>query len=573
MMSFYSLLRGRRSGSGNLSFHMNRQSILGGFARLTLSGIVPLVLLSLLLSSCGGGGAADSLVKVYADDVIATGIIVDKGGYVVSGAQAVSGAGLVSVELKPGTSFAGRVICVDSARDIAVIKVEGSYPALKPVLLGDSDLVHQWDEVNATGHRPGESKSVTLKGVVTGLQKAEDINYLQTNAALEPGLAGSAITNKAGEMVGIVSWNSSLAGREGYALSSNEVKTVLSQALEAEATPLTILTVDPPTIYGEHIIVAWRTSRPSSGQVEYGPLANYGSKTAPELTLLESHSAVVQNLQPRTAYHFRVRSVDCCGIEAISKDSVVTTTAATARGAKFAISNVDVYDIASTAATVRWITNKPATSLVDYGEDKSVVTDTESDKNLVYEHKVRLDALRPDTRYNVSIKSVSDFDEAEQQVLAPFNTPPASPVCCKINCRLSDFTFKTLQGGDFTNRDILGKKVFMVFTKTSCPTCMQQAIFLNDVYTSWPKGTDMMMFMVASSEKKADVEEWIKKYGLSMPVYIDPTAQLVSGCQFRTIPTALLLDTGSVIRDYKSGGFGNKKDMETTVKRFYETER
>jgi hypothetical protein len=64
-----------------------------------------------------------------------------------------------------------------------------------------------------------------------------------------------------------------------------------------------------------------------------------------------------------------------------------------------------------------------------------------------------------------------------------------------------------------------------------------------------------------------------KKYGLSVPVYIDPTANLVSGCQFRTIPTALLLDTGSVIRDYKSGGFGNKKDMEAAVKRFYEMER
>ena len=83
----------------------------------------------------------------------------------------------------------------------------------------------------------------------------------------------------------------------------------------------------------------------------------------------------------------------------------------------------------------------------------------------------------------------------------------------------------------------------------------------------------MIMFMVASSEKQADVQEWIKKYGLSVPVYIDPTANLVSGCQFRTIPTALLLDTGSVIRDYKSGGFGSKKDMEATVKQFYETQR
>lgn len=556
-----------------MSLQIIKLLVLSPVRRFILYGILPLVLIVLILCSCGGAGAADSLVRVYADDVTATGIIVDKVGYIVTGAHAVSGANSIAVELKPGTSFGGRVVCVDSARDIAVIKMEGNYPSLKPVILGDSDLVHQWDEVNSTGYKPGDSKPVTLKGTVTGVHKAEGIYYLQTNAALDPGLAGSAIINKAGEMVGMVSWNSGQAGREGYAITSNEVRTVLSQAQEAEGTPLTILPLDPPAVYGDHVIMAWKTSRPSTGQVEYGPQATYGNKTAPELTLLESHSAVVQNLQPKTAYHFRVRSVDCCGIEAISKDYVFTTTAASAQGGKFAISNIDVYDVASSAATVRWITNKPGTSLVNYSADKSGVTDTESDKTLAYEHKVRLNGLRPETRYNVSIKSVTEYDEVEQQALAPFNTPPASPVCCKVNCRIPDFSFKTLQGGDFTNRDILGKKVFMVFTKTSCPTCMQQALFLNDVYVNWPKGTDMIMFMVASSEKKADVEEWIKKYGLSMPVYIDPTANLVSGCQFRTIPTSLFLDTGSVIRDYKSGGFGNKKDMETTVKRFYEQER
>ena len=551
---------------------MSIQMLRRGYARLIITGILPLVLLSVIMSSCGTG-VADSLVRVSAGDVTATGIIVDKGGYVVTGAQADNGANSISVELKPGTSFGGRVICVDRIRGIAVIKMEGNYPALGPVLLGDSDLVHQWDEVTATGYYPGDSKEVTLKGSVTAVNKVEGINYLQTNAALDPGLAGSAVISKAGELVGMVSWNSGLAGREGYALSSNEIRTVLSQAQEAEANPLAIVTVDSPAIYGDHVIVAWKTGRPATGQVEYGPLATYGNKTAPELTLLESHSAVVENLQPKTDYHFRVRSVDCCGIEAVSQDYVITTTAASVQGGKFAISNIDVYDIASTAATVRWITNKPATSLVDYGEDKAGVTDTESDKTLVYDHKVRLEGLRPETRYNVSIKSVTDSDETEQQALAPFNTPPASPVCCKVNCRIPDFTFKTLQGGDFTNRDILGRKVFIVFAKTSCSTCMQQAIFLDDIYAKWPKGTDMIMFMVASSEKKADVEEWIKKYGLSVPVYIDPTANLVSGCQFRTIPTALLLDTGSVVRDYKSGGFGSKKDMEATVKRFYETER
>jgi len=97
---------------------------------------------------------------------------------------------------------------------------------------------------------------------------------------------------------------------------------------------------------------------------------------------------------------------------------------------------------------------------------------------------------------------------------------------------------------------------------------MQQALFLNDIYRNWPKGDNILMFMVASSEKKSDVEEWIKKYGLTVPVYMDAKADLVNACRFRTIPSVLFLDTGSVIRDYKSGGFGTKKEMEEALKHF-----
>ncbi len=70
---------------------MRIQMLRQGYARLIITGILPLVLLSLILSSCGGNGVADSLVRVSAGDVTTTGIIVDKGGYVVTGAQAVGG--------------------------------------------------------------------------------------------------------------------------------------------------------------------------------------------------------------------------------------------------------------------------------------------------------------------------------------------------------------------------------------------------------------------------------------------------------------------------------------------------
>jgi len=535
--------------------------------------LLPLISIAAILGACGGPGIVDSLVTVQADDAVVSGIIVDNAGYIVTGSDVLGNAGALSVELKPGQSYTGRLICRDSVRDLAVIKMEGDYPALKPALMGDSDLLGQWEEVTAWIFKPGASGPEGSKGNVTLLTKDEGIAYLQTNAALDPAAAGSAVLNQAGEMVGMVSWNAGRPGREGYALASNEVKTVLARAQEAEADPLTIAPVDPPAVFSDHAVISWKTNRPATGQVEFGPKASYGNKTALDTTMLTDHAAVLQGLVPKTTYYFRVISVDCCGNTVASKGYTLTTTAAGAQGGVFTISNIDVYDITSSAASVRWISNKPATGTVNYWVDKAAESDSETDNNFMYEHKFRLNGLTPDTRYSVGIKSETDFDESAEQALDPFTTPPTSPVCCKINCRIPEFSFKTLQGTDFTNKDIAGKKVFIVFTKTSCSTCMQQALFLNDIYRDWPKGTDMLMFMVASSEKKADIEEWIKKYGLVMPVYIDATANLVSGCQFRTIPTALFLDTGSVIRDYKSGGFGNKKDMEASLKRFYEVAR
>ncbi|MFA5079236.1 MAG: trypsin-like peptidase domain-containing protein [Dehalococcoidia bacterium] len=529
------------------------------------------VLMAVPLCGCSSPAIVGSLVKIQTDSAVLDGIIVDQAGHIATGNNALGNATAPTVQIKPGQAYEGRVVCRDGERDLALIKIE--VPELKPALMGDSDLVHQWDEAVVWGFKAGTDSAAESKGSVTSLPKENEISYLQTNAALDPSQAGSAVLNKTGELIGMVAWNADQPGREGFALASNEIQKMLAQAGEAESDPLTVVSIDSPAVFSDHAVISWQTNRPATAQVEFGLKDSYGNKTALDGTLLNTHAVMLPGLVPKTAYYFRALSVDCCGNVAVSKGYTLTTTAAGAQPGEFTISNVNVYDITSSAATVRWITSKPATGTVSYSADKETEPDSQSDNSLVYEHKFRLNWLKPQTRYSVAIKSVTDFDESARQTLNPFTTPPASPVGCKMNCRLYDFSFKTLQGGDFTNKDIAGKKVFMIFTKTSCPTCMKQAIFLNDVYRNWPRGSDMLMFMVASSEKQKDVEEWIKKYGLVMPVYLDPTASLVSECQFRTIPTALFLDTGSVIRDVKSGGFGTEKDMEISIKQFYEQVR
>jgi hypothetical protein len=75
------------------------------------------------------------------------------------------------------------------------------------------------------------------------------------------------------------------------------------------------------------------------------------------------------------------------------------------------------------------------------------------------------------------------------------------------------------------------------------------------------------MFLVTGNPKISEVIDWAKEYGLTVPVYIDPTSQLASTCQLKTIPSWVVLDTGSVIRFYKNGGFGSVKEVDEALKR------
>ncbi|GEM_PF-466493 len=527
------------------------------------------VLLPLLSSACiFGDKTADSLVKVHADNVTLTGVILDKGGYVVAPGHFVKGVQSIGVELKSGNTYEGKLLCYNAARDIAVIKINGDFPALQPAPTGDSDLVHLGDEVSVSAYPPGSNGTKAIKGNVSKLPKFDDITYIQSNAALDPGMAGGALFNKAGEIIGVVGWNADRPGHDGFTLPVNGIMPLLGQAQAVEATPLAIESMGTPAVFNDHAVISWKTTRPATGQVEYGLTAgSYGFTTNVDTSLLVEHNAVIQNLQPKTTYHFRVWSVDGCANQVVSGDLSFTTALTGAVAGKLAISDSNVYDVTSSAATISWITNKPARSVLTLSTNKATETENITDKNLTYDHKMRIDGLQPEAHYSVSIFVQTEYGESVQGSAASFITPPTSPVCCKLNCRLPDFHFKNLQGGDFSNSNLQGKKVALLFTKTGCSICMKQALLLDEFYRKF-SDPDVLIIMVSSGERQQDVEEWMQKYGIIVPVYLDDAYGLLATCQLRTVPSLLFLDTGSVIRDIKSGGFANSQDLTEAFKQF-----
>lgn len=73
--------------------------------------------------------------------------------------------------------------------------------------------------------------------------------------------------------------------------------------------------------------VTWKTDEPATSQVEYGLTTSYGSSTTLSATLTKNHSVELTDLG--STYHYRVKSKDSVGNEAVSGDNTFSTTEGT----------------------------------------------------------------------------------------------------------------------------------------------------------------------------------------------------------------------------------------------------
>ena len=93
----------------------------------------------------------------------------------------------------------------------------------------------------------------------------------------------------------------------------------------------TTLDLTPPVVSGIQTIeitdsgvrVIWTTDEPTTGVVEYGKTASYGSTASSTLSIL--HSVLLTGLSDNTTYHFRLRSTDQFSNMTTSNDATFLT--------------------------------------------------------------------------------------------------------------------------------------------------------------------------------------------------------------------------------------------------------
>ncbi|MBX3432429.1 MAG: trypsin-like peptidase domain-containing protein [Pirellulales bacterium] len=166
-----------------------------------------------------------------------SGVIVDKHGYIVTNQHVVDGVDTVEVQLSDGRRGSATVVGVDGLIDVALLKTELS--DLTPAEWGDSDEIEVGDLVWAVGSPFGLEKSTTF-GILSqkgrhGITDPSRVvqEFLQTDAAVNPGNSGGPLVNIRGEVVGI---NTAIVGAAyqgiSFAIPSAQVRDSYEQLRE-----------------------------------------------------------------------------------------------------------------------------------------------------------------------------------------------------------------------------------------------------------------------------------------------------------------------------------------------------
>jgi len=159
-----------------------------------------------------------------------SGFLIRQDGYLITNEHVVADADVIQVKLADGRRFLGRLVGKDERVDLALVKIEATGLPVAP--LGDSNRLRVGEFVLALGHPFGLEQTVSF-GIVSRkgapLQAATPgFDFIQTDAAVNPGNSGGPLVNMAGEVVGI----NSMAARNGtigFAIPVNIVKGLLPQ--------------------------------------------------------------------------------------------------------------------------------------------------------------------------------------------------------------------------------------------------------------------------------------------------------------------------------------------------------
>lgn len=167
---------------------------------------------------------------------LGSGVIVSPSGYILTSNHVIAGADEIRIALADNRETFATVVGSDPETDLALLFIE--MPDLPSIVLAKSESVRVGDVVLAIGNPFGVGQTVT-KGIVSALSRQNNlsafVDFIQTDAAVNPGNSGGALINVYGELIGI---NTAIYTKDrgfqgiSFAIPVNKAKEVMLELVQ-----------------------------------------------------------------------------------------------------------------------------------------------------------------------------------------------------------------------------------------------------------------------------------------------------------------------------------------------------
>lgn len=163
--------------------------------------------------------ALNATLIVRVPDGVGSAVLISPDGFALTAAHVVEHHQTVSLVTRAGATLSATVVRVDQAQDVALIKMDASQGAT-PCLAPAVGQVALGSDIFVLGSPAGEELSFSVaKGIVSGYRSIEGLQFVQLDAAVNPGNSGGPAVSQAGQIVGIASWKLSDVALEGLSFA------------------------------------------------------------------------------------------------------------------------------------------------------------------------------------------------------------------------------------------------------------------------------------------------------------------------------------------------------------------
>jgi|AGTN01.1.fsa_nt_gi Trypsin-like serine proteases, typically periplasmic, contain C-terminal PDZ domain len=163
-----------------------------------------------------------------------SGFIVRSNGYILTNRHVVLNATTIKVTLKDKRQLNATVVGSDSFSDLAIIKIDAdNLPVLN---MGTSKDLRPGEFAIAIGSPLGYDHTVTL-GIISAIERHVtdingDINFIQTDAAINQGNSGGPLLNLNGEVIGVNTAINKAGQNIGFSVPVDVAKVVAEHLIE-----------------------------------------------------------------------------------------------------------------------------------------------------------------------------------------------------------------------------------------------------------------------------------------------------------------------------------------------------